>query len=68
MLPSFIYIDFVKIDHLDDQITHAKAFSPHHYEQQILMEERMTQSCQTCTTLPIATICWGSFKSGITTW
>ena len=46
----FICIDFVRSDNLDDQTAHAKAYSPHHYEKQILMEERMTQSCQTCTT------------------
>ena len=50
MSPFFLYIEFVRINSLDDQITHAKACLPHHYEQQILKEEKMNQSCQTCTT------------------
>jgi hypothetical protein len=41
---------FVRSDSLDDQISHAKAFLPHYSKHQILMEEKMTQSCQTCTT------------------
>jgi hypothetical protein len=36
-------------DSLDDQITHAKVFSSHRYDQQKLMENMVTQSFQICT-------------------
>jgi hypothetical protein len=48
--PYFDYIVVAMSDSLDDQTTHAKVFSSHHYEQQKLMEKMMTQSCQICTT------------------
>ena len=50
MLSFFLDMGFVRSNNLDDQIAHAKACSPHHYEKQILMEEWMTLSFQTCTT------------------
>jgi hypothetical protein len=39
--PFFLCIDFVRSDNLDDQITHAKYFSPHHCKKKISMEEKM---------------------------
>jgi len=46
----FDYIVVAMTHSLDDQTSHAKVFSSHHYEQQKLMEKMMTQSCQIFTT------------------
>jgi hypothetical protein len=46
-------IDYIVVainNSLDDQTAHAKVFSSHRYEQQKMMKNMMTQSCQTCTT------------------
>jgi hypothetical protein len=48
--PSVDNIVAAMNDSLDEQTTHAKVFSSHRYEQQKLLKEMMTQSCQTCTT------------------
>src|ERR1700733_13817106 len=61
--PYFLYIDFEGSDSLSDQIAHAKVCSLHHYEQQILREDLMTQSCQNLynlvesSAMPVAKIC-----------
>ena len=49
--PYFLYIDSKESDSLSDEIAHAKVCSLHHYEQQTLKEDLMTQSCETYTTL-----------------
>ena len=46
--PSIDYIVVAMSDSLDDQITHAKVFSSHRYEQQKMMKKMMTQRFQTC--------------------
>jgi hypothetical protein len=48
--PYVDYIVFAMSDSLDDQTSRAKFFSSHRYEQQKLMKNMMTQSCQTCAT------------------
>jgi hypothetical protein len=48
--PFVDYIVIAMSDSLDDQTVHAQVFSSHRYEQQKLMKNMMTQSCQTCTT------------------
>jgi hypothetical protein len=47
------YVDYIVVGmngSLDDKTAHAKVYSSHRYEQHKLMENMMTQSCQTCTT------------------
>jgi hypothetical protein len=48
--PSVDYIVVAMSDILYDLTAHAKVCSSHRYEQQKLMKNLMTQSCQTCTT------------------
>jgi hypothetical protein len=47
------YVDYIvatMINSLDDQTTHVKVCSSHHYEQKKLMQKMMTQSFQIHTT------------------
>ena len=48
--PSVGYIVVAMSNSLDYQTAHAKVCSSYRYEQQKLMKNMMTQSCQTCTT------------------